>query len=107
MSIKGKISGKIAVNNKLEDFEHLAFGNMNKYYLKIIHDDGVAFLERKGGDYVGYWIGEVDDPDVNAVICPIVFSLNAKGLSSEDAKSRWSILREPCRVLFSLSEMSK
>ena len=78
-----------------------------KYYLKVVHDDGVAFLERKGGDYTGYWIGEVDDPDVNAVICPLVLSPNAKGLSAEEARSKWSILKEPCRALYSLSEISK
>ena len=107
MSIEGKITGKKTMDNNLKDFEHLAFGNKNKYYLKIIHDDGVAFLERKGEDYSGYWIGEVDDPDVNAVICPIVFSPNTKGLSAEEARSKWSILNDPCRVLSSLSEISK
>ncbi|MES9971575.1 MAG: hypothetical protein ABW092_16200 [Candidatus Thiodiazotropha sp.] len=105
MSIEGKITGKLTVDNKLVDFEHPAYGNKNKYYLKIIHDDGVAFLERKGGDYAGYWIGEVDDPDLSAVVCPLVFSPDAKGLSAEEARSKWSILNEPCRALFSLSEI--
>lgn len=103
--IQGKISGKILVDNKLVDFAHLALGYKNQYYLKITHDKGVAFLERNRGDYIGYWIGEVDDPDVNAAICPIVFSAEAKGLSVEEAKKRWPILTEPCRALSSLKEI--
>lgn len=106
LSIEGTIHGKITLNNKLVDFQHFTVGNKNKYYLKILHDDGVAFLERKGGDYVGYWIGEVDDPDVNAVICPLVFSPDAKGLGPEEAKLKWPILNKPCRALFSLGEIS-
>ncbi|MES9991243.1 MAG: hypothetical protein ABW098_04780 [Candidatus Thiodiazotropha sp.] len=105
-TIEGKISGKISVDSKLGDFEHLAFGNINKYYLKIMHDDGIAFLERKGGDYTGYWVGEVDDPDINAVICPLVFSPSAKGLSAEEARAKWPILEKPCRTLLSLKEIS-
>lgn len=105
--IEGRINGKVTVDNKLIDFEHLAFGYKNQYYLKIIHDEGVAFLERKMGDYIGYWIGEVDDPDVNAVISPVVFSPNAKGLSAEEAKEKWPILNKPCRILFSLKEILK
>lgn len=104
--IEGKITGKVLEDNKLLDFEHLVHGYKNQYYLKITHDKGVAFLERNRGDYIGYWIGEVDDPDVNAVICPLVFSPNAKGLSAEEAKQKWQILTEPCRALSSLKEIS-
>jgi len=103
--IEGKITGKVTVDNKLVDFEHLVFGYNNQYYLKITHDKGVAFLERNRGDYIGYWIGEVDDPDVNAVICPLIFSPNAKGLSVEEAKEKWPILTESCRALYSLKEI--
>lgn len=103
--IKGKITGKVLVDNKLIDFEHLALGYKNQYYLKITHDKGVAFLERNRGDYIGYWIGEVDDPDVNAAICPLVFSTDEKGLSVEEAKEKWPILTESCRALSSLKEI--
>lgn len=105
-TIEGKITGRLSVDNKEVDFENLAFGNINKYYLKIMHDDGIAYLERRGSDYAGYWVGEVDDPDVNAVICPLVFSPNAKGLSAQEARAKWSILEKPCRPLLSLSEIS-
>ena len=103
--IEGKITGKIIIDNKLIDFEHLAFGYKNQYYLKITHNQGVAFLERNRGDYVGYWIGEADDPDVNAVICPLIFSPNSNGLSVEEAKAKWPSLNESCRVLSSLKEI--
>jgi len=103
--IEGKITGKILLDNKLNDFEHLASGYKNQYYLKITHDKGVAFLERNKGDYVGYWLGETEDPDVNAVICPLIFSPGAKGLSVEEAKEKWPILNQPCRVLSSLKEI--
>ncbi|WP_136799472.1 MULTISPECIES: hypothetical protein [Desulfosediminicola] len=107
MSIEGKIIGELIIDKKSDDFEYLAFGNKNKYFLKILHDDGVAFLESEAGDYIGYWIGEANAPGINAVICPIVFSPDAKGLSVEEAKSKWSILNDPCRILTRLNEISK
>lgn len=105
-SIEGEIKGTIYSDGRPAPFENHAFGNKNKYYLKIMHDDGVAFLENEAGDYVGYWIGESGYSDADAVICPIVFSPNVKGLSVEEAKAKWPILNEPCRVLSSLGEIS-
>lgn len=32
---------------------------------------------------MGYWLGEADDPDAHAVICPLLFFPNIKGLSKE------------------------
>lgn len=103
--IQGKITGKILVDNNHINFENFAFGYKNQYYLKITHDQGVAFLEHKRGDYVGYWIGEADDPDVRAVICPLIFSPSTDGLVVEEAKLKWPILNEPCRALSSLKEI--
>jgi hypothetical protein len=105
--INGKIHGKLMVDNRYIDFDHLAYGYKNPYYLKISHDKGVGFLERNRGDYQGYWIAEVDDPDVTATICPWVLSPDFKGLSAEEAKAKWPILNEPCRPLLSLKDISK
>lgn len=105
-SIEGEIRGTIYSDGRPENFENHAFGNKNKYYLKIMQDDGVAFLEKEKDDYVGYWIGESGYSDADAVICPIVFSPNVKELSVEEAQAKWPILKEPCRVLSSLGEIA-
>ncbi len=101
-SIEGDITGTIL--NK--DFENHAFGYKNGYYLKIVHEKGVGFLKHTpSGDYTGCWINEPYDPEVLAVICPVVYSPGAKGLSAEEARNRWPILDNSCLVLNSLDSL--
>lgn len=105
--IEGTITGKMKQDDNLVNGAWQASGYIDKYFLRISYDTGVAFLEHNRGDFTGYWIGETDDPEIKALICPWVLSPDKEGLSEENAKKRWPILNEPCRILQSLKDISK
>ena len=84
-------------------------GFKSPYYLKMVYPKSVAFLENKNRVYQGYVFVEYDiEAGLQTVICPMESSPNPndKGLSTEEAKEKWSILKEPCQPLASIKDIS-
>jgi hypothetical protein len=100
-TLMGMDNRSIAINVPTHGFK-------NPYFLKMAFPTSVAFLENKNRVYQGYVFVEYDvEAGLQAAICPMVSSSNPsdKGLSPEEAKEKWPILKDSCQPLASIRDI--
>lgn len=99
--VEGTVTGSYRTNGiwSKEKVKWETYGFMDRHYLHLSYDTGVAILINNKGDYIGYWIGEHPDSNVKALICPWVLSKTKIQMNNaEEARKNWDILNTPCRV---------